>query len=346
MRGRRVVAGALAIVGAAWVAGWAQGPAAPEAEGPVRAVLTVPPGQYTVGDPISMTLTLTHPQGTQLDPPDLSSLTAPPAGSTGDRGAAGGGDSPADLTMEPPRLQTPDPPDPRRTTWIVTIRPFRTGEMPVPAVSVRYQLAGSATRGTATTQPTTIRVASVLKTEDEPPADIRGPWRLPAVWWPLALGAILAAVAAWMAWKGWRRLRARRVVKPSAPPPPPPEPVESPYDRAQRELARLLASRLLAEGRIKEFHVRLSEIVKAFLGRHLGFDAVDRTTEEVLRDLAAAGVRGEVREPTHAFLEACDLVKFAKHRPEGREIDETVARARLLIETGRPVARPKEEVAA
>ncbi len=88
----------------------------------------------------------------------------------------------------------------------------------------------------------------------------------------------------------------------------------------------------------------LSEIVKRFLGEHHRFDALDRTTEEVLADLRIKGVpaaeAGRVRE----FLEACDLVKFAKHAPEVETIRETVASARALIETGKP--RPGEEVAA
>lgn len=92
---------------------------------------------------------------------------------------------------------------------------------------------------------------------------------------------------------------------------------------------------LIEQGRVKEFHVALAEIVKTFLGAHHGFDALDRTSEEVLADLRRRRAEARVIERTDRFLTRCDLVKFAKHTPGRTEIDETVGEARALIETGR-----------
>jgi hypothetical protein len=110
-----------------------------------------------------------------------------------------------------------------------------------------------------------------------------------------------------------------------------------------RELESLLAGDLLAKGKIKEFHIALSEIVKRFLAGRYRFDALDRTTQEVLADLSRSGADPPLRSGAALLLGACDLVKFAKHRPAPAEIDETVGSARALIETGRP---PRAEEAA
>jgi hypothetical protein len=150
-------------------------------------------------------------------------------------------------------------------------------------------------------------------------------------------GAAILLLAA-LLFETIRRLGRRRAPRSAAEPAAPSVPPVPPYDRAIGELERLLASSLLAEGRIKEFHVILSEIVKRFLGDRYGFDALDRTTEEVLGDPSFRTAGREVTDPTRAFLHSCDLVKFAKHRPDSDRIDETVLAARRVIETGRPAS--------
>src|SRR6185295_4981026 len=102
---------------------------------------------------------------------------------------------------------------------------------------------------------------------------------------PWILGALAVLALAGLAWWLWRRYR-RRPPKPVAAPVAAPVAVESAWARAVRELDRLLAQGLVANGRVKEFHVLLSEIVKRFLGGRYGFDALDRTTLEVLSALS------------------------------------------------------------
>ncbi len=350
MSGRlRIRTGAAAAITAFVLAA---APASPRADtSGISATLTVPPGEYTIGDPVTLTLTVTHPPGTEFDPPDLSAFTrpegdsgAPPAAPSGKK-EQGEAEAKAPLGLETPQLQKEEPDDPRRTTWTIRVRPYRTGEIPLAALTLRVR--GGGAEGTqVSTAPAALRVASVLKTPDEPAADIRGPWRLPAVWWPLAVGILVAAAAAWYLWRWWKRRPAKPAAAVPAAPPPPPAPVENPYDRAVRELMELLAARLRERGELKEFHVRLSEILKAFLGGHLKFDAVDRTTAEVLSEMAGAGVPHDVLSSTSGFLAACDLVKFAKHRPTAATMDETVEHARMLIELGRPAPAGHAEAAA
>jgi hypothetical protein len=45
-------------------------PAAAQSE-PVEATLIIPPGEYTVGDPVLLTLAVTHPAGYQVIFPEL-----------------------------------------------------------------------------------------------------------------------------------------------------------------------------------------------------------------------------------------------------------------------------------
>jgi len=88
-------------------------------------------------------------------------------------------------------------------------------------------------------------------------------------------------------------------------------------------LGNLLASSYLKDGRIKEFYVELAETGKRFLGRAFQLDYSVETSEEMLNNLAGYTTRDEdvlVRE----FLEACDMVKFAKLAPSQGETNSHV----------------------
>ncbi len=96
-----------------------------------------------------------------------------------------------------------------------------------------------------------------------------------------------------------------------------------PCDEVRQMLGALLASRLLKDGEIKAFYVRLAEIGKRFLGRAFGLDYSVETSGEMLENLAGHTTREEDRM-VRDFLEACDMVKFAKLVPTQGEINSHV----------------------
>jgi len=354
MMGRALLA--MALVAAPAVAQTRQDPQAPQTQSPrpqsdvqraagptgVTARLATPPGEITVGDPVALKLTVSHPPGTVFDEPDITSIhqEAP-------EGAEGSGAAAPPLAVEKIEAIQTRPPSASETSWSIVIRPFAPGPTRIAPVSLSYRLSGSAQPLTVTTEPLSIQVKSVLASDQEEPADIKGPWRIARDWWLILLivAAAMAALAGLVIL--WLRRRRRRPAAPAEAEVLPSVPAESPYERALRELEKLIASRLLAEGKVKQYHVILSEIVKRFLGSQHRFDALDRTSREVLADLSRLGIGAEVGGRARAFLEACDLVKFAKHQPGRPDIDTTVSMARDLIETGRPQpSLPAEGVAA
>lgn len=87
-----------------------------------------------------------------------------------------------------------------------------------------------------------------------------------------------------------------------------------PCTEVRELLGKLLASRYLKDGRIKEFYVELAEIGKRFLGRVFQLDYSVETSEEML-DKLVGHTRTEEDRMVREFLEACDMVKFAKLVP-------------------------------
>ena len=99
---------------------------------------------------------------------------------------------------------------------------------------------------------------------------------------------------------------------------------------------------MIEQGRIAEFYVRLTGIVRRHVERTTGGHAPGQTTEEFLRAMDGhAAFPPERRSGLTRFLAAADLVKFAAQVPGAGEIEAAVGSARAMC-----AATPREEAAA
>lgn len=189
-----------------------------------------------------------------------------------------------------------------------------------------------------------IQVVSVLPAgqagspfEELKTAPRRLPPHLLALLKTYGLPALLSLALAGLGWWLWRRFGRRLQIPAAAPeaPPPPPHVV------ALAALEKLLASGWIEAGRIKEFHLELSFILRRYIEARFGVAAPESTTEEFL-----AGIRdrpefaGGRRLALKGFLDHCDLVKFAEHQPARTQIDEAVACCRQFIAETVPAPEP------
>jgi hypothetical protein len=101
---------------------------------------------------------------------------------------------------------------------------------------------------------------------------------------------------------------------------------------AYKELERLLASGLLREGKLKEFHVELAEIIKRYLAGRFQIETLERTSEEVLDEMKKARVGTAATGLVREFLSETDLVKFAKYLPREDEVRASVDKAYRLVD--------------
>lgn len=107
-------------------------------------------------------------------------------------------------------------------------------------------------------------------------------------------------------------------------------------DRILLELNKLFDSDLLRKGKIKEYFLSLSEILRRYFEARFQILAVESTTTEVLRDLKQKEVPNELLEKIKEALETADLVKFAKWRPTAAEIQKANQQAKNIVEEARP----------
>ena len=220
----------------------------------------------------------------------------------------------------------------RTTTQITAVfQIFRPGEATLAPQTVR--VSTDEVERTVETNPETIEIAATLDKPGE--ASFQGPRPPRPVWqrdWTLAWvgGGLVAAAAIALGILGVVR---RREDEADAMPDRPPEEV------ARERLEELAATDLLEHGDFMVYYVRLSEILRRYLGRRYGFPGTELTTAEILGRLADAPTLDEGKHrDIGEWLRAADLVKFSGRIPPVEEAGEHLDRAFELIEATAPVA--------
>lgn len=285
------------------------GGVAPAASGriEVSVVAHASPTRVTVGDRILYTLGVAVPKGTSVTFPSVGQLLGDFRVRDLGRSSSAGSKNERD-----------------EFTQVYEMRVYKTGERFIPSMTVALKNMQGETQRIETGE-IAVRVESVLDKEAKDIKDIKPPLALayaPGLFflW-IALGG--AAVAAAIVW-----VRRRKSGKTVLQPPPPP-----PHVIAYEELKRILAMNLVAKGRVKEYYIRISGVVRLYIEGRFGLRAPERTTEEFLDEASRSGLLdARARTLVGDFLESCDMVKFARYGPSAGEIDEAYKSARRFVD--------------
>lgn len=151
--------------------------------------------------------------------------------------------------------------------------------------------------------------------------------------WILALIVVLAG--GWYAWKRFFSNRPVVVAKKVKPVPP--------YELAVRELNALREQKLCEQGREKEYYTRLTDILRSYLRGRFGINAMEMTSSQIRRTLAATeGTRAD-KHLVDSVLEIADFVKFAKMRPLPTDNVRAFNSAMQFVDNTKPAPEPEPE---
>ena len=264
------------------------------------ATVEVDSARVTVGDRITMTVTVDHPAGTTVAWPDS-------------------------LDVAPFELLESRPLTPSSATFTLTA--FELGMLEIPSLDV-VVTAPDGTEEVVSTSPYAVEVVSVGTDESGDIRDIRGPLGIPMSPFRLALLVLLPLLLAALLFVLARRLRSRKDEAPRPALGALPRPA---HEVALEALAALAGSGMVERGEVKEYHIEASHILRTYVEARFRVEAWEMTTQEVLAGLEAAGVERRFREGLGAFLEQCDLVKFAKVRPGADACRELLELGRRLV---------------
>jgi hypothetical protein len=259
----------------------------------------------TVGDPIHYTVTLTYPADSKLATPE--------------KPAELGLWSVADMKVSSPQTKSGS----ASQDIIYSLIAFSTGAIEAPEIA--YTITSSTgTVLTITTSSTTIPVESVLEKYGDQGdiRDIKPPMAIINLWPFIILILIIAAAGIWY-YVRKRKLAAGQAV--------PAAPARPAHEVALEDLDKLEHSGLISEERIKEYYIALADIVRTYLGAAYGIETLDRTTSEIFTQLRGAVKDLKITMPVRELFDNCDLVKFAKYRPQATECSADLGRARTIV---------------
>lgn len=157
-------------------------------------------------------------------------------------------------------------------------------------------------------------------------------------WTPWIVGAAAGLVVLALAIGIWLGVRRLRVV-----------PVRTAYELTLEKLDQARA--MLDPQEPLPYTLLVSETLREYLGHRFQAPSSRRTTEEFLQlmDRNPAAPLAAHRDLLRHFLEACDLVKFARYQPTLEELEEVHDRAVSFVTATRPMpaaTKAREEEAA
>ncbi len=116
-------------------------------------------------------------------------------------------------------------------------------------------------------------------------------------------------------------------------------PVIPPHERAKLKLNDAL--RLISQP--KPCVIAISDALRCYLEERFDFHAPERTTEEFLHEMQATQLLNtDQKQSLAAFLQRCDLVKFARFEPVEKELRDLHAAALQLVVETEPVEEKAE----
>jgi hypothetical protein len=289
----------------------------------VQVALTPDRSELTVGDPVRLTLEVTHPAGYQVIIPRLDQAW-------GDLEVRN--QSPVTITSNGDSTET--------TRQVIEVTRFSLGDVETPPLALTIS-DGEGQAFEELTPSVTLSVVPTLPEEDNELRDIKPQAGLavPAVWPWIAGGLLLATALAVAGWWAYRRWRGEPFLTPAVDNRPP-------WQVAYDELERIEALGLLEERRFKEYYTLVTDCLRAYLEAQFGLRAFSRTTPELRVVLRGSDLAPEQARRLLELFADSDLVKFAKLEP-GVEIARRLAgEARQLVHltSSQAVAGPTPEV--
>lgn len=92
-------------------------------------------------------------------------------------------------------------------------------------------------------------------------------------------------------------------------------------------LENLKAKKLWQQGKVKEYHIELTDILRHYVEKRFNVGAMEMTTSEIMTALQSKKDLGENREDLQMMLQLADLVKFAKYSPSPIENENSMDKA-------------------
>ena len=278
---------------------------------------------YQVGDYINLIIQVEHNQNISISNPALSDSTS----------------KIEIIKQESPEVENHE--GNLITTFRYVISKYDSGDVTIPPIPVLYRVKGSQGLQTAYTNEVNFTVHTLKLLPGNQIKDVKAPVKIPLDWkdillWVLAALVILAiAFYFYSRYKKKKMTEVKKVKKVIQKPP---------HVIALYELRALEQQQLWQKGMIKDYHSKITEIIRRYFQDQFYLPALELTTSEVMQYLKQVKRANIIIDITFDFLSNADLVKFAKFKPMASINEEMMRQATEIVEKTRPA--PEKEITA
>lgn len=205
-----------------------------------------------------------------------------------------------------------------------TITSFTEGVDTIGPLVVRVQTGNDTAMETLWTEPLLLAVNTVEVDTNQAIKDIEDVMRIPLTfkeilpWLLLALALAAIGVGVWFLVK-YLRKRKNNVTEPA-------KPAIPPDTLALEQLEQLRVEGLWKQGRVKDYHTNLTDILRQYLYNQYDIDATEMTSDQITDACAETpDISAEQNDNLRQILQTADLVKFAKAEPQPWKHDRSMS---------------------
>lgn len=119
-----------------------------------------------------------------------------------------------------------------------------------------------------------------------------------------------------------------------------------PYEMARHRLDRLHEQHLCEKGQEREYYTELTDILREYIDKRFGINAMEMTSRQILDHLNANPDTKPSERLMRQILEVADFVKFAQMRPMPEDNTRSFTHAVEFVENTKPQPEPTEEAPA
>ncbi len=202
----------------------------------------------------------------------------------------------------------------------------------IPSVIVKYRTTGDSSYKKIVTDSVVVNIHTVPVSTAEEIKDVKSPITIPYDWkWLLlwAAIAILIIIAGYFSYKKYKQKKSEQPVEKKII-------IIPPHVKALAALEKLDNEQLWQNGFIKDYHSRITEIIRNYFEERFDLPAMELTTTETIQHLKGIKEKENIIDITYDFLSNADLVKFAKFQPLEAVNEEMMKQAKEIIQSTIP----------
>lgn len=276
---------------------------------------------YLVGDYIHLTIEVKHDEGIEVYNPFTKELF----------------NELELIKIEDPVLSEQGDQQVTEYKYIVSV--YDSSDVSIPAIPVGYKIGKDTTTLIVYTNPVNFTVHTLEVNEGEEIKDVKEPIKIPLDWRLILLYLLIIlaiiVLARYLYLRHKQKLEERnkkRTIVRKVPP----------YITALNSLHSLEEEKLWQKGYVKEYHSRITEIVRRYFEERFYLPALELTTSEAMSKLKNRNDALEILQTTEEFLNNADLVKFAKYQPIASVNEEMMKQAYMIVEKTIPKEREQK----